>query len=208
MRSYAMEFIGTLFLVLAIGLTGDPWAIGAMLIALIYMGGYISGAHYNPAVTIAIWMRGKLSTRNVLPYIFAQVLGALVAAATCYYMTGKTFAPTPGHEVAASQAIVAEIIFTFLLATVILNVGTTKKLEGNQIYGLAIGLTVTAGALCVGKISGAVFNPAVGIGPILVDAMNDGTSFGNLYIYLVGPFVGGVLSVAVFRFLNCDEFVS
>lgn len=206
MRSYTMEFIGTMFLVLAIGLTGDPWAIGAMLIALIYMGGYISGAHYNPAVTIAIWMRGKLAIRDVLPYIFAQVLGALVAAATCYYMTGKTFAPAPGTEVTVSQAITAEIVFTFLLVTVILNVATTKKLEGNQIYGLAIGLTVTAGALCVGKISGAVFNPAVGLGPILVDTMNDGMSLGNLYLYFVGPFIGAILSVAVFRFLNCDEF--
>ncbi|BBM84869.1 MIP/aquaporin family protein [Candidatus Uabimicrobium amorphum] len=209
MRSYAMEFIGTMFLVLAIGLTGDPWAIGAMLTALIYMGAYISGAHYNPAVTIAIWMRSKkLQIKDIVLYILAQVTGAFVAAAICYYMTGKAFVPKPGAEVTVSQAMVAEILFTFLLVTVILNVATTKKLDGNYIYGLAIGLTVTAGALCVGKISGAVFNPAVGLGPIFMDALNNGASWGNLYIYIVGPLAGGILSAVLFRFFNSEEFTS
>ncbi|WP_372367653.1 MIP/aquaporin family protein [Candidatus Uabimicrobium sp. HlEnr_7] len=209
MKSYIMEFIGTMFLVLAIGLTQDPLAIGIMLTAIIYAGGHISGAHYNPAITIAIWMRGKLATKYVAGYILMQILGAFVAAALCYYMAEKTFVPNLGEGITVSQAIIAEIIFTFLLAMVILNVATSSKLEGNYIYGLAIGFTVTASAFCVGGISGAVLNPAVGLSFVLVGKIiNSGISIEQLYIYLTAPFVGGILAFLAFRFLNSEEFTS
>ena len=205
MRSYIMEFLGTMFLVLSIGLTGDPLAIGMTLSVVIYAGGHISGAHYNPAVTIAFWMHGKFAAKDIPGYIIMQILGAFIAAVLCYYLTGKTFAPTIGAEATVTQAIVCEILFTFLLVMVILNVAISSKLAGNYIYGFAIGFTVTASAYCVGGISGCVLNPAVGIGPIVLNEMNGGSSASNLYIYMIAPCIGGILAVPMFQFLNPDE---
>ena len=96
MKEYAMEFIGAIFLVLAIALTGNPLAIGIMLMAMVYIGGHISGAHYNPAVTLAVWIRGKLNLNKVFGYMAAQVLGAFAAAYIFYFLSGKTFVPSPG----------------------------------------------------------------------------------------------------------------
>ncbi len=205
MKRYTMEFIGTMFLVLAVGLTGDPLAIGFVLMGMIYMGGHISGAHYNPAITLSIWMRGKLESKYIAGYMISQVLGAVVAGVFCYLFQGKTFAPAPAANAGFLQVYLAEIFFTFALASVILTVATTKKLEGNYIYGLAIGLTVTASAFCVGGISGGAFNPAVGVGPILVHSIISGGTFANLALYLIGPFAGGALAAIVFKFLNPEE---
>ena len=205
MRSYVMEFIGTVFLVLAIGLTGDPIAIGIMLMVMVYMGGHISGAHYNPAVTLAVWMRGKIEAKYVAGYMVSQIAGALAGAIICYWLQGSTFAPAPAESVGAFQAIVVETIFTFALASVILAVATTQKLEGNYIYGLAIGFTLLAIAYAGGGISGGAYNPAVGIGPILMDTMMGGSSMPSLVIYLIGPFLGGALAAIVFKYLNPEE---
>ena len=142
MRSYLMEFIGTMFLVLAVTLSGNPIAIGVMLMVMVYMGGHVSGGHYNPAVTLAVWMRGKIEAKHALAYWLSQVLGAFIAALLCYILIGKVNAPAPGANVEAWQAILVEILFTFALASVVLTVATTEKLKGNHIYGLAIGFTV------------------------------------------------------------------
>ena len=205
MRKLVMELIGTMFLVMAIGLTGNPLAIGMMLMVMIYMGGHISGAHYNPAVSLAVLLRGKLEARDFVPYVVAQCLGAVLGASVCYFLQGETFAPAPGEGVSFLQALGAEILFTFALASVILNVATTKKLEGNYIYGLAIGSTVAASAFAVGGISGGAFNPAVGIGPIVFSAIAGEGGFGNLALYIIGPLVGGALAAIVFKFLQPEE---
>lgn len=201
MRAYVMEFIGTFFLVFAVGLTGNPVAIGLMLGIMIYAGGHVSGGHYNPAVSLAVWLRGKLPVRDVAPYWIVQITGGFIAAAIVFYLSGKTFGPAPGADVGAAQAIVAELICTFALATVVLNMATAKKTEGNYAYGFAIGLTVTASAFAVGGISGGAFNPAVAIGS-LVWAATQGGDLSALYIYLIGPLAGGALAAVVFKFLN------
>jgi aquaporin Z len=95
-----------------------------------------------------------------------------------------------------------EILYTFALALVVLNVATARKTEGNSYYGLAIGFTITAAAFAGGGISGGAFNPAVGFGPALIDALNGGQSMHHLWIYLVGPFAGGALAGIIFRFQN------
>ena len=209
--TYVTEFVGTFFLVLTIGLvvaSGSPLAplaIGFALIGMVYMGGHISGAHYNPAITLAIWMRGKLETRHVAPYMIFQLLGAVVGAYTSYAVTGVSFAPAPGTSATIVQALLVEALFTFALALVVLNVATSRQTQGNSFYGLAIGFTVLAGAFAGGGISGGAFNPAVGVGPAIVNSLVGKGSLSLVWIYLVGPFAGAVLAALLFRLQNPEE---
>lgn len=211
MNKYLTEFIGTFFLVFAIGmasLSGSslaPVAIGAMLMALVYMGGHISGAHYNPAVTIAVLIRGKVEAKDVVPYIVAQILGSLSASVVVYWLMSKPLVPAPGADAGMWQALAAEILLTFALVMVILNVATTQKTEGNSYYGLAIGFTVMAGAATVGGISGGVFNPAVGTGPLLMSMFVGGGGVSNLWMYWVGPVVGAIAAAIAFKIQCPDE---
>jgi aquaporin Z len=208
---YVTELIGTFFLVFTIGMVvvagtaAAPLAIGSALMVMVYMGGHISGAHYNPAVTVGVYLRGAMEKADILPYIAAQLLGAWLAAGAVQLITGQTFAPAPGAEFGAVEALLAEILFTFALVLVILNVATAKATEGNSYYGLAIGFTVMAGAFAVGGVSGGAFNPAVGTGPIVVDAIAGDGSFGNLWLYWVGPLLGSLGAVAVFRMQNPED---
>ena len=205
-RKLVVELIGTFFLLFVIGqvVIGSsaesgalaPLAIGAALMVMVYAGGHISGAHYNPAVTLAVWMRGKAETAEVLPYWAAQVAGAVLAAlAVGYLKQGVEIAPA---QPAVAPALVAEFLFTFALAYVVLNVATARGTEGNSNYGLAIGFTVTAGAYAVGGISGGVFNPAVAIG-ITMMGLSD---LANIWLYLVANFAGAAAAAAVFNWLN------
>ena len=200
MKKYIVEFIGTFFLVLAVvcavnGL-GDnsfmaPVAIGSTLMVMIFAGGHISGAHYNPAVSVAVLIRGKMDSKDFVPYVVAQILGGSLAALIASNVFG--FSGTP-ESLAVAPALLAEILGTFALAYVILNVATTKSNEGNSFYGLAIGFTVTAMAYTLGGISGGAFNPAVAIGITLAEM----ATWGDIWIYLLGTVAGGVLAAIVF----------
>jgi|LWDU01.1.fsa_nt_gi aquaporin Z len=204
MKNYITEFIGTFFLVLSIGLTATnpdiaPVAIGAMLMVMVYMGGHISGAHYNPAVSIAMIIRGLLSVKEAINYILSQLAGAILAALLVNWLGGEVMKIAP-KDPNVLHILVVEAIFTFALVLVILNVATNPKTEGNSYYGLAIGFTIMAAAFVGGGISGGVYNPAVGTGPILVDLiMGDGDTLSNLWYYLVGPIVGAVLAAYVYK---------
>jgi aquaporin Z len=210
MKNYVTEFIGTFFLVFTIGLvvhSGSPLAplaIGSALMVMVYMGGHISGAHYNPAVTLAVVIRGALPAGEAVPYWISQLLGAFAASFAVWLVTGGTFAPAPGEAVGALPALLVEILYTFALALVVLNVATHRKTAGNSYYGLAIGFTVGAGAFAAGPISGGAFNPAVGAGPILMSALRGAAGFDNLWLYLVGPFVGGALAAVTFKAFHGD----
>ena len=143
---------------------------------------------------------------EALVYMVFQLLGAIVAAVFCMEMMGgKTFAPAPKEGINVLKPLLAEIVFTFALASVVLNVATHTKTANNSFYGLAIGFTVLASAYCVGGISGGAFNPAVATGPILVDTFNHGNSINHLWIYIVGCFGGGAIAGILFRFINPDE---
>lgn len=208
MKKYLIELIGTFFLVLVIGLTGNPIAIGSILMIMVYAGGPISGAHYNPAVTISVLLRQKIDKKEAGIYIIFQIIGAFLAAFIHFFITGVTFAPAPGE--AYSENVIAplliEVLFTFALTTVVLNVATSKKSAGNSYFGLAIGFTILAAAFAGGPVSGGAFNPAVGIGPILMDTLQGGSSMSNLWLYIVGPVIGGVLGAIVYKITNPDEF--
>jgi aquaporin Z len=203
-RKLVTEAIGTFFLVLTIGLTvtaGEPLAavaIGSVLMVMVYMGGAISGAHYNPAVTVAMLIRGKVTASEAAAYAVAQILGATLAALAVYWLAGATFMPAPAPAAGLAQVLAVEVLFTFALALVVLNVATARETEGNSYFGLAIGFTVLAGALAGGPISGGAFNPAVGIGPALVAALVGGQPVGQVLYYIVGPLAGAALAAAVF----------
>lgn len=205
MKKYLTEFIGTFFLVLTIGLTVlsgtplAPLAIGSSLMIMVYMGGHVSGGHYNPAVSLAVTLRGKLETKEFVPYLVAQLLGAIVASLAVFVMLGKTFAPSPPAGAAGPvPALLAEILYTFALCLVVLNTATAKATSGNSFYGLAIGFTIVVAAFAGGPVSGGAFNPAVGTGPIVVSAFLGGGSLSHLWLYVVGPFLGGALAAFVF----------
>jgi len=206
MKNYITEFIGTFFLVLTIGLTtGDSLAIGVMLMVMVYMGGHISGAHYNPAVSIAMILRGLLSVKEAINYILSQLAGAILAALLVNWLSESILELLPmkvgpNPDVSPIQILIVEAIFTFALVLVILNVATNPKTEGNSYYGLAIGFTIMAAAYAGGGISGGAYNPAVGTAPILIDSlMSDGSTLGNLWYYLVGPITGSISASFVYK---------
>ena len=206
MKKFMTEFIGTFFLVLTIGLTvipGNagviaPLAIGSVLMALVYAGGHISGAHYNPAVTLAVLMRGKCAISEVPIYLVAQIGGAAAAAFTAQFLVGPG---TAAETIDVNKSLVAELLFTFALAYVVLNVATAKGTSGNSFYGLAIGFIVMAGAFSVGSISGGAFNPAVAIDAPLMGLMD----WNNIWIHISADFAGGALAAIVFNMLNPDD---
>jgi aquaporin Z len=205
MRNYLTEFIGTFFLVLTIGLTVlggtplAPLAIGSSLMIMVYMGGHVSGGHYNPAVSFAVLLRGKMaSVGEFVGYVASQCAGAAVAALVVYFVLGDTFAPAPGSNATTTGALLIELLYTFALALVVLNSAASARTHGNSFYGIAIGFTIVVAAFAGGPISGGAFNPAVGFGPIVVDALISKGTLGNLWIYVVGPLAGGALAALVF----------
>jgi aquaporin Z len=207
MNKYFAELIGTFFLVLTIGCTVidhgagpfAPLAIGSALMVMIFAGGHISGGHFNPAVTLGVWLRGKCESKDVVPYMIFQIMGAVLAAWVVNFL--KAGATVISLQPATVPALVAEFLFTFALVYVVLNVATAKGTSGNSFYGLAIGFTVVVGAFSVGSISGGAFNPAVGVGISVMGL----SSWSNLWIYLVADFLGAASAAGAFKALNTGD---
>ena len=201
MKKYLTEFIGTLFLVLIIGLTQNPLAIGFGLTVLVYMGAHISGAHYNPAVSLAMLIKKEIDTSDFFKYLISQILGASLAAYLVFLLSSNMVVQ-PNLDESIYQILLAEALFTYLLVLVILNVACHPKLKENSFYGFAIGLTVMGGAYSVGGLSGGVFNPAVSIGPSIIDFISgNGISHYFTWYYLVAPISGSLIAVAHFNFI-------
>lgn len=199
---YIYEFIGTFFLILTVGMTVlnpnsaeafAPLAIGLILAALIFCGGHLSGGHYNPAVSLAVFLRGKLPLKDFWLYILFQFVAAVAAGYLTIYLKGTS--PLETVHVDISKALIAEFLFTFLLCFVVLNVATAKETKNNSYFGLAIGLIVVAGAYAMGAISSAAFNPAVALGVTIMKL----SSWSNIWIYLVANFVGGCAAAYLFK---------
>jgi aquaporin Z len=205
MRKYMTEFIGTFFLVLTVGMVviggkGDfaPLAIGSVLMVMILAGGHISGGHYNPAVTLAVLLRGKITVRDAIPYMIAQIAGAGLASIVVMYLLQDKMPDHAEQMVDTTKALLAEFIGTFALAFVVLNVATAKGTSGNSFYGLAIGFTVLSMAYALGGISGGAFNPAVAFGVSLMKL----ASWTNIWVYLLGCFGGAAVAALVFKVCN------
>jgi aquaporin Z len=201
MQRYITEFIGTFFLVLVVAMTGNAAAIGVTLMVMIFAGGHISGAHYNPAVTLAVLLRKKISSGDAIIYMVVQVIAAIVAALIARWYSGSKEVFTMDLTDKVAPALVGELIGTFALAYVVLNVATSRGTTGNSFYGLAIGSTVFAMAITFGNISGGAFNPAVAVGATVVKAF----ALKNIWIYLVGCFGGALVAALVFNYINEDD---
>ncbi|HET8535979.1 MAG TPA: aquaporin [Solirubrobacteraceae bacterium] len=206
-RKLVVEFIGTFFLVFTVGMAvakADglaPLAIGAVLMVMVFAGGHVSGAHYNPAVSIAVFMRGKMEQPEFIAYVVVQIIAAIVAAIIVIIL-GYDF--SKAQDVAgAGKMLIVEFLFTFALAWVVLNTATARGTEGNSFYGLAIGFTVAAGAFAVGSVSGGAFNPAVAVGAMVMGLL----SWSDIWIYLIANLLGGAAAASVFMYTQPGEKV-
>ncbi len=207
MSKYITELVGTFFLVFTIGCTvvGNgagalaPLAIGAALMVMVFAGGHISGAHYNPAVTLGVWLRGKCEGKDVPGYMSFQIAGAILAALAVKYV--KAGAVVTPMSPATGPALLAEFLFTFALVFAVLNVATAKRTSGNSFYGLAIGFTVMAGIFAVGNISGGVFNPAVAVGISIMGL----SAWTNIWIYLVAEFLAAAAAAWTFKAVSPED---
>jgi aquaporin Z len=208
-RKLVVEFIGTFFLVFTVGMAViDPGAgamaglaIGTVLAVMIFAGGHISGGHYNPAVTLGVLLRGKVTINDAVGYWVVQVAAGIVAAIAVTIMKPAMPAEALMGSLDLLPALLAEFLFTFALVYVVLNVATAKGTEGNSFYGFAIGFTVVAGAYAVGSVSGGAFNPAVAVGGSIMNIF----AWGNIWIYLVAQLAAGAVAAFAFRYLHPGE---
>ena len=203
------EFIGTFFLVLTVCIATSPKhgagalapiAIGSVLMVMVFAGGHISGGHYNPAVSTAVLIRGKLGLTDWFRYVTVQLTAAAAGGLLARALDG------PGHAFALGgtwKILAVEFIFTFALAYVVLNVATSKATDGNSYFGLAIGFTVVAGAFAVGGISGGAFNPAVALGASLLGTF----TWDHYWIYVIATLLGGAAAAQAFLYMQPAERV-
>jgi aquaporin Z len=208
---YAVEAIGTFVLVFTVGAAVGsssplaPLGIGAVLMVMIYAGGHLSGGHYNPAVTLAVLVRRRIGLRDAVGYWIVQFGAGLLGAVAVRDIIDPDRVATraaltlSGHALLAAFAV--ELMFTFALCYVVLNVATSRDHSDNSYYGLAIGFTVVAGAIAVGAISGGAFNPAVTVGAAVMGIF----AWPTLWIYLVSQVIGGLAAGVTFLALNPDD---
>ena len=208
---YAVEAIGTFFLVFTVGAavaSGNalaPVAIGAVLMVMVYAGGHLSGGHYNPAVTLAVLVRGRIQLRDAAAYWLVQLGAGLLAALVVreildpVQLASHANMTLSGHAMVA--AFVAEMLFTFALCYVVLNVATSKSHPDNSFYGLAIGFTVAAGAIAVGAISGGAFNPAVTLGAAAMGIF----AWPTIWVYIIAQMLAGLAAGITFLVMNSDD---
>ena len=198
------ELVGTFIFMTVIALSGfagslAPLAIGAALVGMVYMGGHVSGAHYNPAVSFGLFLRGVIPASTMAAYWLTQLIAGIFAFLFGYLVSGRTPGIHPGAGVYWSSALAAEVVITAALVLVVLNVAATKQTAGNSFYGLAIGFTVMAGVFTVGPISGGAFNPAVGIAATVEAALVANGSWSDLWLYVVGPLAGAAIAAGIHR---------
>jgi aquaporin Z len=201
-RKLVVEFVGMFLFVFTVGMATNkagagalaPLAIGAVLMVMVFAGGHVSGGHFNPAVSTAVLLRRRMSGTEFVAYIATQFLAAVLAGFVVRYVGGRE-----AHAVVASSGrmLVAEFLFTFALAWVVLHVATARGTEGNSFYGLAIGFTVLAGAFAVGGISGGAFNPAIALGGMVTGLFK----WSNIWIYFIADFLGAAVAAYAFLFV-------
>lgn len=203
-RKLAVEVVGTFFLVFTVGMavtkagTLAPLAIGSVLMVMVFAGGHVSGAHYNPAVSTAVLLRGRITVREWGGYVASQLVAGVLAGLLVRALTG------PAAQAAVAPAwkmLVVELLFTFALAYVVLSVATARGTEGNSYYGLAIGFTVLTGAFAVGSVSGGAFNPAVALGATVLGLFPPS----HIWIYWLSELLAGVAAARFFLYVEERE---
>lgn len=221
---YVAEFVGTLMYTMTIGIVKSnpelhkkiessdyslepvvlPLAVGFILVSMVYAFGHISGAHFNPAVTLSVWIRGFISPNDAILFVFIQCIGAICGGFLAYLITDDWPSIEPHDGVNDIRAFTAELIYTFTLCIVVINVATTESQRGNFFYGVAIGLALSVGTATVGTISGGAFNPAIGTALTITKVIGGGTGK-YIWIYWVAPLLGGLLGGGSFYLINRKE---
>ena len=205
-KSLLMEFIGTFFLVFVFVASGNALAVAAVLILMIYVGAYVSGGQYNPAVTFGLLVAGKLTNSKAVGYIITQFLAGIVAIVALTTLGGRDIVVRPAESVTLLQAGLAEFLFTFTLVLTVFMTMVDRKFMENSYYGIAVGLNILVGALSVGAISGGAFNPVVGIAPQIYRLFTGGNMmFEFVSLYLVAPVFGGLMAAVVYTVLTSKE---
>lgn len=210
MKRHVIEFLGTFFVALAVSLTENPTAIGLVYLALLYIGWRVSGAHYNPGVTLALWLRGEFATHRIWGYWIAQVLGAFFALVFEFKLSGSLFTPDISPDDHVFFICALEFLFTFALCYVYLAARTVKALRDSQLYGVILGFTL------VGLASmGGLFNAAIGLASLVLYAIYGVEMyvhvFNNILVYAVCPLLGAVAAGLAFNYLEAPaqgEFLS
>ena len=204
MKKLLIEFLGTFFLVLTIAMTFSPLAIASILMAWLYIGNDVSGSHYNPLVSLAMAIRGKLHW-NLLPgYMAAQIVGGLAAFAATSYFHSSIALPQPALDITLLQALIVEIALSFVLALVVLVATTTKRV--GHVYGFAIGFTIPALATLGAPISGGLFNPAIALGSaIYAVIVGVPVVLPHVAMYVGGALAGGALAAYAFKFFDLAD---
>jgi glycerol uptake facilitator-like aquaporin len=197
-----MEAIGAFFLVLVFGFTGDPIAIGLTLMALVYIGSRISGAHYNPAVSLAFFLRRQINAFELLIYILSQLLGAFLAAIAIYFLANSVFYIEPPSANVLYEQAFAEVLFTFVFVLVMLTTALTQPFRRTNISGLAIGLTFGGMLMVATPISGGILNPATFLGTAAFDLLRGGYSITHSLLYTLAPLAGGALAAFAFSYFH------
>jgi glycerol uptake facilitator-like aquaporin len=197
-----MEAIGAFFLVLAFGFTGDALAIGLVLMALVYIGSSVSGAHYNPAVSLAFFLRRKLSGADFLGYVTSQFIGAFLAALSIYFLSTSVFYIEPPSTTDLYQQTFAEVLFTFIFVMVMLTLSFTRTFRRTNLSGLAIGLTFGGMIMVTTPVSGGILNPATFLGTALFDLIHGGDSIKFGLLYTIAPLAGGALAAFSFGYFH------
>jgi len=207
-RKLAVEFIGMFLFIFTVGMATEaanrsgailaPIAIGSVLMVMVFAGGHVSGGHYNPAVSTAVWLRGKIKANEYVAYVITQFVAAALGGLLVNAIGGKQ---TAGLTASTGKMLVVEFLFTFALAYVVLNVATAKGTEGNSFYGLAIGFVVVIGAISVGWVSGAAFNPAIALGASVLGAFK----WSHIWIYLLADFLGAAAAALAFLYIQGEH---
>ena len=205
MRKYVMEALGTFFLVLSFGLSGDALAIGLLLASMVYAGVLISGAHFNPAVSFAFFIKRELSFNTFMTYLLSQLLGVFAASGVILMLSRTVFYVEPPTSTNLYEQATVELLFTFVLVLVYLSINTGKMVKSTSTYGLVIGLTYAAIITIGSDISGAVFNPVISMGASVIDYLaSGGSSFRYVPLYTLAPLAGSALAAFIYSYLN-DE---
>lgn len=206
MKRYLAELVGTFFLTMAASFTGEPLAIGLMFMMVIYMIGSISGAHVNPAVSLAMWMRGRLSPVHFAGYAISQIIGACLVSALALATVGTAVPPKVIPEKALIFAGSIELLLSFVLVTMVLIVATSNKFRDGHISGLVLGFSLAGLASFIGT-----YNPAIALGAILSQLAMGGAAAGaaapglnEILVYVVVPFVGAALAALHFKYMYHD----
>ncbi|MBO5933164.1 MAG: MIP family channel protein [Bacteroidaceae bacterium] len=222
MKKYFAEMVGTMVLVLmgcgtavslgcnavtGNGVVGTALAFGLAVVAMAYAIGGISGCHINPAITLGVWMSGRMSGKEAAGYMVSQVIGAIIGSALLALLTSQvdllsgTGANACQAGVSPIGGLLAEIVFTFVFVLVVLGTTDSEKGAGN-FAGLAIGLSLVLVHLVCIRYTGTSVNPARSIGPALFEG---GAALKQLWIFIVGPLAGGALAALVWKCLTCNK---